>query len=101
MPQTDFSSDLQAIGSIDAVPVILSMVKHLTDQGFSVFITSWKKPGADWEKWFCRVCGSPVPGENDPKTMFAPAGCLTEGAEALDDRTQGVPTFGAAARATT
>ncbi|WP_434513290.1 PHA/PHB synthase family protein [Dechloromonas sp. ARDL1] len=24
-----------------------SMVKHLTDQGFSVFITSWKNPGAD------------------------------------------------------
>jgi polyhydroxyalkanoate synthase len=24
-----------------------SMVKHLTDQGFSVFITSWKNPGVD------------------------------------------------------
>ena len=24
-----------------------SMVKHLTDQGFSVFITSWKNPGED------------------------------------------------------
>ncbi|MDR0777446.1 MAG: alpha/beta fold hydrolase [Azonexus sp.] len=24
-----------------------SMVKHLTDQGFSVFITSWKNPGKD------------------------------------------------------
>ncbi|KAB2525546.1 histidine kinase [Pseudomonas koreensis] len=35
MPQTDFSSDLQAIGSIDAVPVILSMVKHITGMRFA------------------------------------------------------------------
>jgi len=35
MPQTDFSSDLQAIGSIDAVPVILSMVKHTTGMRFA------------------------------------------------------------------
>ncbi|WP_323167165.1 GAF domain-containing sensor histidine kinase [Pseudomonas atacamensis] len=35
MPQTDFSSDLQAIGSIDAVPVILNMVKHMTGMRFA------------------------------------------------------------------
>lgn len=35
MPQTNFSSDLQAIGSIDAVPVILSMVKHITGMRFA------------------------------------------------------------------
>ncbi|WP_130903069.1 GAF domain-containing sensor histidine kinase [Pseudomonas sp. Sample_23] len=35
MPQTDFSCDLQAIGSIDAVPVILSMVKHITGMRFA------------------------------------------------------------------
>ena len=35
MPQTDFSSDLEAIGSIDAVPVILSMVKHITGMRFA------------------------------------------------------------------
>lgn len=35
MPQTDFSSDLQAIGSIDAVPMILSMVKHITGMRFA------------------------------------------------------------------
>jgi len=35
MSQTDFSSDLQAIGSIDAVPVILSMVKHITGMRFA------------------------------------------------------------------
>src|SRR5512143_1420485 len=46
-------------------------------------ISTWNKPGTDWHKWFCGTCGSPVPGENDSKTMFAPAGCLTEGAGSL------------------
>lgn len=35
MPQTDFSSDLQTISSIDAVPVILNMVKHMTGMRFA------------------------------------------------------------------
>ena len=47
-------------------------------------VATWKKPGADWQKWFCRVCGSPVPGENDAKTMFATAASLTHGGEALE-----------------
>jgi hypothetical protein len=46
-------------------------------------IATWRKPGTDWQKWFCSVCGSPVPGENDPQRMFAPAGCITEGGEQL------------------
>ncbi len=46
-------------------------------------IATWHKPGTDWHKWFCRICGSPVPGENDAETMVAPAGTLTQGAEAL------------------
>jgi hypothetical protein len=46
-------------------------------------IRAWKKPGANWECWFCAVCGSPLPGENDPTRMFVPAGCISEGAEAL------------------
>ncbi len=47
------------------------------------FVATWKKPGADWQTWFCRVCGSPVPGENDATRMFAPAGSLTRGAKDL------------------
>ena len=47
------------------------------------FIATWKKPGASWQTWFCSVCGSPVPGENDATRMFAPAGCITEGGDAL------------------
>jgi len=46
-------------------------------------ITTWHRPGTDWHKWFCTGCGSPVPGENDAQTMFAPAGSLTQGAESL------------------
>lgn len=45
------------------------------------FITSWKKPNADWAMWFCRQCGSPVPGINDDYRMFVPAGLITVGAE--------------------
>lgn len=44
--------------------------------------THWKKPDADWECWFCRVCGSPVPGTNDPARTFIPAG-LISGAHGL------------------
>lgn len=46
-------------------------------------LTSWKKPGADWEKWFCRVCGSPLPGINDASRMFVPAGLISDGGEHL------------------
>ncbi len=47
-------------------------------------ITSWKKPGADWQTWFCRTCGSPVPGINDETRMFIPAGLISEGGETLE-----------------
>jgi len=40
-------------------------------------------PDADWQTWFCSVCGSPVPGANDATRMFAPAGSITHGGEAL------------------
>ncbi len=36
----------------------------------------WQKPDADWEANFCTMCGSAVPGENDPTRMFIPAGLL-------------------------
>ncbi len=46
-------------------------------------IATWKKPDADWQMWFCRTCGSPVPGINDDKRMFVPAGLITDGGESL------------------
>ena len=46
-------------------------------------IATWKKPDADWQFWFCRTCGSSLPGANDPSRMFVPAGLIAEGGEAL------------------
>jgi hypothetical protein len=43
----------------------------------------WQKPGADWQAWFCPTCGSPVPGPNDARTMFIPAGLVREGGDDL------------------
>jgi len=46
-------------------------------------IATWRKPGADWQFWFCRTCGSPVPGINDEARMFVPAGAISQGGESL------------------
>ena len=46
-------------------------------------IATWKKPDANWQTWFCSVCGSPVPGENDATRMFVPAGAITQGGDEL------------------
>ncbi len=46
-------------------------------------VATWKKPDADWQTWFCSVCGSRVPGMDDPERMFVPAGTITSGGEAL------------------
>lgn len=46
-------------------------------------ISTWRKPGHDWQVWFCRVCGSQLPGNNDESTMFVPAGLISDGAESL------------------
>ena len=37
-------------------------------------IKHWTKPGHDWHKQFCDICGSFLPGVNDPERMFVPAG---------------------------
>jgi hypothetical protein len=41
-------------------------------------IAKWTKPNSEWETWFCRTCGSRVPGHNDSSKMFIPAGLLPE-----------------------
>ena len=46
-------------------------------------ITSWCKPGADWQAHFCSTCGSPVPGPNDDERTYVPAGLIAEGGENL------------------
>ena len=46
-------------------------------------ISTWKKPGHDWQAWFCQVCGSTLPGANDELRMFVPAGLIGDGGEDL------------------
>lgn len=46
----------------------------------------WKKPDADWEANFCAICGSSLPGRNDPARMFVPAGILPADTDGLDVR---------------
>ena len=46
-------------------------------------VVSWRKADGDWERSFCRVCGSPLPHSNGPDTTYVPAGTLDEGAAAL------------------
>lgn len=40
-------------------------------------VSTWRKPGHDWQTWFCRTCGSQVPGTNDAERMFVPAGAIS------------------------
>ena len=46
-------------------------------------VARWKKPDADWGSWFCKTCGSALPGGNDEATMFIPVGSLSKGVENL------------------
>ena len=39
-------------------------------------VLKWVKPNSHWETWFCKECGSRVPGNNDPTRMFVPVGLL-------------------------
>lgn len=46
-------------------------------------MTTWHKPGHDWQMSFCQRCGSPLPGANDEARTYIPAGLITEGGENL------------------
>ncbi|MFS1525855.1 GFA family protein [Microbulbifer sp. 2304DJ12-6] len=46
-------------------------------------ISYWSKPGHEWHTYFCQVCGTAVPGENDAESMYLPVGTLTSGCENL------------------
>ena len=47
-------------------------------------IRVWRKPDAEWEAHFCSICGSALPGMNDPDTMFVPAGILPADLKGLE-----------------
>jgi len=49
-------------------------------------IVTWKKPNADWQAGFCKVCGSSLPGANDESNTFVPAGLISEGDQDLKVR---------------
>jgi len=46
-------------------------------------IATWKKPDSEWQTWFCRICGSRLPGANDESRMFVPAGLLSDDVDDL------------------
>ena len=46
-------------------------------------ISFWSKPGHDWHTFFCKNCGSALPGENDQNHMYIPVGTITLGHESL------------------
>ncbi len=46
-------------------------------------ISYWSKPGREWHTYFCKVCGSPAPGENDENSMYLPVGTFSSGYENL------------------
>lgn len=46
-------------------------------------IACWEKPDADWQSWFCRNCGSALPGRNDERNIFIPVGLLDARANSL------------------
>ena len=69
-------------GSNGMAVVVIDNDQFRWDRGEDC-VASWQKPGTDWHKWFCRICGSPVPGINDASRMFVPAGLISVGSESL------------------
>ncbi|WP_370336148.1 GFA family protein [Parvularcula marina] len=65
------------------IPVVIIPNKDFRWLRGEELVSNWKKPDADWQSWFCKTCGSTLPGMNDPDTMFVPAGLLGEGGETL------------------
>lgn len=72
----------RATGS-NGIAVLVVESESFEWTGGKEFISSWKKPGADWEMSFCRRCGSPLPGPNDEGRTFVPAGLISDGDEKL------------------
>ena len=75
----------RATGSNGIAVVVVDNQAFRWTQGEEL-IATWKKPGADWQTWFCRECGSPLPGVNDEQRMFVPVGLFSDGAAQLKVR---------------
>ncbi len=72
----------RATGS-NAIAVVIVDNEQFRWQRGEQYINHWQKPDSDWHMWFCRQCGSPLPGRNDESRMFVPAGTIVEGGESL------------------
>ena len=46
-------------------------------------IRYWSKAGHDWHTYFCKVCGSTLPGANDERNVYIPVGTIVKGGENL------------------
>lgn len=66
-----------------SIPVLIVRTEDLVWREGQDNITCWSKPDADWKTWFCKTCGSPLPGMNDPQHMFIPAGLIDNTGPAL------------------
>jgi hypothetical protein len=73
----------RSTGSAGIAVVVVGNDKFRWTRGEEL-INTWRKPGHDWQTWFCRQCGSPLPGANDELRMFVPAGSISEGGEGLE-----------------
>ena len=73
----------RATGS-NGIAVVLVEAEQFEWTEGEELVTSWKKPDSDWEMWFCKRCGSPVPGTNDETRIFVPAGLICDGGGDLE-----------------
>lgn len=67
----------------NGIAVVLVENEHFRFTSGKENVVMWKKPGSEWESWFCRTCGSAMPGQNNSKTVFIPAGSISSGADQL------------------
>ncbi|WP_196137220.1 GFA family protein [Aliikangiella sp. G2MR2-5] len=67
----------------NGIPVIVIANEHFRWIQGEDKISSWEKPGHDWQMSFCSNCGSPLPGSNDETRMYVPCGLIMSGDENL------------------
>ncbi len=63
---------------VNGVAVVVVPKEALTWTRGEELIQRWRKPDADWECAFCRVCGSALPDQDDPEHFYVPVGVLNE-----------------------
>ena len=72
----------RATGSIGVTVLVVPTGDFKWTSGEQL-LKRWTKPGHDWQCSFCTECGSHLPGENDAKSVYIPAGLINQGQERL------------------